>query len=305
MSLDPGLADDRSRWAALENRGIVRHRHWGRQITGLVVLAGVLWLAWGLITHHAFDWPTFDENLLNSDVLEGVWLTFWLTTVVSVLGFLLGTLLAVMRLSGVRMLSAVGAGYVWFFRSVPVLVQLLLWYNIGYIIPVIHLGLPFAQPFLTVATHQLISATGAAILGLTLSESAHAAEIVRGGILSVSPGTIEAGATLGLTPMPIFRRIVLPQAMPAILPAAGYLVIGTLKGTSIVSVIAVSDLLYSTQLISYENYKIVPLLMVATAWYLVATTLLSFAQGLLENRFALTKRSARPKAAGSAMAGQA
>ena len=126
----------------------------------------------------------------------------------------------------------------------------------------------------------------AAIIGLTCHEAAYAAEIVRGGLISVNRGLIEAAQGLGLSSGKIFRHVILPQALPGILPAAGNLIVGTLKGTSIVSIIAVSDLLYSAQLIYNQNYQIVPLLMVATLWYVVATCCLGLLQRFLERRYA-------------------
>src|ERR1051326_8566876 len=95
-----------------------------------------------------------------------------------------------------------------------------------------------------------------------------------------------AAQALGLGRWRIFRRVVMPQAMPAIVPASGNLLIGMLKATSIVSVIAVQDLLYSSQLIYNENFQIIPLLLVATLWYIVLTTLLSVGQFFVERRFA-------------------
>jgi polar amino acid transport system permease protein len=183
-------------------------------------------------------------------------------------------------------LQATSAVYVWFFRSVPLLVQLLFWYNIGYLVPVITLKIPFGPTLLSVASRDLISALTAAIIGLTCHEAAYAAEIVRGGLNSVAKGAVEAAQALGLPRSVIFWRVILPQALPSILPAAGNLVVGTLKGTSIVSVIAVSDLLYSAQLIYNQNYQIVPLLMVVTLWYVAATSALTLLQRFLERRYA-------------------
>jgi polar amino acid transport system permease protein len=212
--------------------------------------------------------------------------TLWLTVVVAMLGFALGIPLALMRLSANPVLRATSTAYVWLFRSVPLLVQLLFWYNVGYLVPVITVKIPFGPTLLALPSRDLISAEMAAILGLTCHEAAYAAEIVRGGLISVERGLIEAAEGFGLSSRTIFRHVILPQALPSILPAAGNLVVGTLKGTSIVSIIAVSDLLYSVQLIYNQNYQIVPLLMVATLWYLAATSCLVLLQGVLERRYA-------------------
>ncbi|MGW2033478.1 amino acid ABC transporter permease, partial [Streptomyces sp. NPDC001811] len=223
------------------------------------------------------------DYFTSDSVLRGLWLTLWLTAVVMVLGFALGTLLAAFRLSANPVLRAVSWGYVWLFRSIPILVQLLLWFNIGALYPRVF----------GVRTVDLLSPVAVAIIGLTLHEAAYAAEVVRGGILSVDRGQIEAAQALGLSRWRRWRRIVLPQAMRAIVPPAGNMLIGTLKGTSIVSVIAVNDLLFSAQLIYHRTYQVIPLLMVATLWYALVTTLLGIAQTFVEKHYARGMESAR------------
>jgi polar amino acid transport system permease protein len=250
-----------------------------------VIIALAVWLLIGAVRNPAFGWDVIGHYFLNTEILQGLGLSLWLTVLVTALGFALGIPLALMRLSGNVVLEATSAAYVWFFRSVPLLVQLLFWYNIGYLVPVITLKIPFGPTLFSVASRDLISALTAAIIGLTCHEAAYAAEIVRGGLRSVGKGSIEAAQSLGLPQTTIFWRVVLPQALPSIIPAAGNLVIGTLKGTSIVSVIAVSDLLYSAQLIYNQNYQIVPLLMVATLWYVVVTSALTLLQRFLERRY--------------------
>src|SRR5581483_1852286 len=168
---------------------------------------------------------------------------------------------------------------------VPPLVQLLFWYEIASLYPQLSLGIPFGHAFVTVRTAHLFTGLLAAFVGLTVDTAAFSAEIVRGGILSVERGQSEAAEALGLGRARIFRRIVLPQAMPAIVPASGNLLIGLLKATSIVSVIAVQDLLYSAQLIYNQNFLIIPLLLVATLWYIVITTALSVGQYFVERHY--------------------
>jgi polar amino acid transport system permease protein len=195
-----------------------------------------------------------------------------------------------MRLSANPVLRSLSFGYVWLVRSVPPLVQLLFWYEIASLYPQLSLGIPFGHEFVTVRTAHLFTGILAAFVGLTVDIAAFSAEIVRGGILSVERGQSEAAEALGLGRGRIFRRIVLPQAMPAIVPATGNLLIGLLKATSIVSVIAVQDLLYSVQLIYQQNFLIMPLLMVATLWYIILTTLLSIGQYFIERHYARGKR---------------
>jgi polar amino acid transport system permease protein len=178
-----------------------------------------------------------------------------------------------MRLSGNPVLVGVGWGDVWLFRSVPLLVQLLFWFNIGALYPALS------------GSTAVIGPMTAVIIGLVLHEAAYAAEVVRGGIVSVEAGQVEAGLALGMGRGRILRRIVLPQAMRSIVPGAGNLLIGTLKGTSIVSVLAVQDLLHSVQLIYNRNYLVIPLLLVATLWYVVVTSLLSIGQHYVERYY--------------------
>ena len=259
---------------------VVPLRHGARWAAAVAVLAVFLLLLWSVITNPNFQWNVVGAYFTTSAVLHGLVLTLWLTAVTMVLGFLLGTVLAVMRLSGNPVLVALSWGYVWLFRSIPLLVQLLFWFNIGALYPTLGAG------SFSISTVNLIGGTTTAVIGLVLHEAAYAAEIVRGGILSVDAGQTEAAQALGMGRLRILRRIVLPQAMRAIIPPAGNALIGTLKGTSIVSVIAVHDLLYSVQIIYNRNYLVIPLLLVATAWYLVVTSLLTTAQYYVERHYA-------------------
>ncbi|MFH8580786.1 amino acid ABC transporter permease [Streptomyces zaomyceticus] len=236
-----------------------------------------------VVRNKAFQWDVVAQYFTSASVLRGLVLTLWLTAVVMALGFLLGTLLAVLRLSSNPVLRAVSWGYVWFFRSTPILVQLLFWFNIGALYPQI----------LGVNTVNLLGPVSVAVIGLTLHEAAYAAEVVRGGILSVDRGQIEAAESLGLGRWRRLTRIVLPQAMRAIVPPAGNMLIGTLKGTSIVSVIAVQDLLYSTQLVYHRTYEVIPLLLVATLWYVAVTSVLSVGQYYVERHYARGTGGAR------------
>ncbi|WP_030212762.1 amino acid ABC transporter permease [Streptomyces bikiniensis] len=256
--------------------------------TGQWAAAGavIVLLALGLVSvvrNEAFQWDVIARYFTSASVLRGLGLTLWLTALVMVLGFVLGTLLAVCRLSANPVLRAVSWGYVWFFRSTPILVQLLFWFNIGMLYPQI----------LGVNTVNLLGPIAVAVVGLTLHEAAYAAEVVRGGILSVDRGQIEAAESLGLGRWRRLSRIVLPQAMRAIVPPAGNMLIGTLKGTSIVSVIAVQDLLYSTQLVYHRTYEVIPLLLVATLWYVAVTSVLSVGQYYVERHYARGTAGAR------------
>src|ERR1700742_3153825 len=256
----------------------VRRRHPGRLAGGAVALLIVAYAVYLAAGNEAVEWGVVGDYFTSTDVLRGLFLTLWLTLLVTTAGLVFGTALAAMRLGRNPVLHAISWVYVWFFRSVPLLVQLLFWFNIGYLFPEISLGIPFGETFVSTDARSLISGTAAAIIGMTLHEAAYASEIVRGGLLSVDQGQTEAANALALSRWRTLRRIVLPQAMPAIVPPAGNLLIGTLKATAMVSVIAVNDLLYSVQLIYNENYKVVPLLVVAPLWYALVTSVLSVGQ---------------------------
>ncbi|MEV0918232.1 amino acid ABC transporter permease [Streptomyces sp. NPDC049967] len=275
----PPLKDD----DAADRLRIVPARRTGQWTAAVAVLVLLALALNSVIRNDAFQWDVVGDYFLTTAVLRGLWLTLWLTALVMVLGFALGTLLAVLRLSANRVLQAVGWGYVWLFRSTPILVQLLFWFNIGALYPEI----------LGVRTVNLLGPVTVAVIGLTLHEAAYAAEVVRGGILSVERGQLEAAQSLGLGPWRRLRRIVLPQAMRSIVPPAGNMLIGTLKGTSIVSIIAVQDLLYSVQLVYHRTYQVIPLLLVATLWYVVVTSVLSVGQHYVERHYA--RGSADPR----------
>ncbi|GAA4820434.1 ABC transporter permease subunit [Streptomyces ziwulingensis] len=265
---------------------IVPRRHPGRWLTAAGALLVFALVVNSVVRNHAFQWDVVGRYFTTAAVLDGLLLTLWLTGVVMVLGFLLGIPLAVMRLSANPVLRTLSWGYVWIFRSTPLLVQLLFWFNIGALYPTLGLGIPFGPEFVSVKTVNLLGPTLTAVIGLTLHEAAYAAEVVRGGILSVEPGQTEAAQALGIGRRRTLRRIVVPQAMRSIVPTAGNMLIGTLKGTSIVSVLAVHDLLYSVQLVYNQTYQVIPLLLVATVWYIAVTTLLSAGQFYVERHYA-------------------
>ncbi|SEM78496.1 amino acid ABC transporter permease [Streptacidiphilus jiangxiensis] len=257
----------------------------GRWLTALTLLVLLAMFGHTVLTNPRFQWSVVGDFFLSGSILRGLALTLWLTAAVMASGYLLGIGVAAMRLSRNPVLVSGSFGFVWLLRSVPPLVQLLFWYELASLYPQLSLGIPFGREFVTVRTAHLFSGLLAAYVGLSLDVAAFSSEIVRGGILSVDPGQTEAAQALGLGPVRIFRRIVLPQAMPSIVPASGNLLIGMLKATSIVSVIAVQDLLYSTQLVYNQNFLIIPLLLVATLWYVILTTLLSIGQFFVERHF--------------------
>jgi polar amino acid transport system permease protein len=199
---------------------------------------------------------------------------------------------AVMRLSTNPILQWVSVGWIWFFRGVPPLVQLIFWYNLASLVRSVSLGIPYGTSFVSWSSNSLITPYTAAILGLSFTESAYAAEMIRAGIQAVSRGQTEAAASLGMTHTQAMRRIVLPQALRIVIPPIGNDTISMLKFTSLVSVLALPDLLFSAQEIYSRTYQTIPLLMVATLWYLALTTVLTWVEHVVEKRLRQGHRAA-------------
>ncbi|MFD7699222.1 amino acid ABC transporter permease [Streptomyces caelestis] len=265
---------------------VVPARHYGRWAAAAAVIVLVAQFVHGLAANPVWEWGVFRDYVLSETIVRAVWVTLQLTAYATVLGFLLGTVLAFMRLSRSPVLQTVAWTYIWVFRSIPMIVQLVFWFNLSALYKELGIGVPFGPVFWSVDSNSLIGTLGAAIIGLTLHQAAYAAEIVRGGVISVDHGQLEAAAALGIPRLRQIRRVVLPQAMRAILPTAGNEIIGLLKGTSVVYVMSIGELFYQVQVIYGRNGRVIPLLLVATAWYVVLTSLLSVAQYHVERRYA-------------------
>jgi polar amino acid transport system permease protein len=258
----------------------------GRWISGAVVLFLGIWLAHSVVVSPGFQWDVVGQYFTSSEILSGLWRTLELTALAMSLGITLGVVVAVMRLAGNPILSVAGSVYVWFFRGTPVLVQLIFWYNLASLYPRLSIGIPFGPQLASADSNAIITSFLAAILGLGLNEGAYMAEIVRAGILSVDQGQTDAAKAVGLSSMQTMRRIILPQAMRTIIPPTGNETIGMLKTSSLASVVALPELLQSTQLIYARTFQPIPLLIVASLWYLIVTTILSIGQYYVERRFA-------------------
>lgn len=266
-------------------------RHWGQWVSAVVVIGLVVALIYSIAGNDNVQWSVVQQYLFDDTVLEGMWVTVWLTIASMALGIVLGIVVAVMRLSSNRVLSTVSWFYIWLFRGTPVLVQLLIWFNLALFFPRIGFG-----P-LSTDTNQLIKPLVAALLALALNEAAYMAEVVRGGILSVDHGQYEAAAALGMSRGRIMRRIVLPQAMRVIIPPTGNETITMLKTTSLVLVVGAGDLLSRTSAIGARNFATIEMLLVASFWYVVLTSVSSYGQYHLERRFARGTARALPRTA--------
>lgn len=255
----------------------------------LVVLAALFLQL--LVFNANMHWDVVGDYLFDKEIMAGLGRTLLLTALAMVIGLLVGMLLAIMRLSDNRVFQGASWAWIWFFRGVPPLVQLIFWYNLALLIPRVGVGVPFGPVFFSWDTNLLITPFSAAILGLSLTESAYAAEMIRGGIQAVAVGQTEAAASLGMTRAQALRRIILPQAFRILIPPIGNDTISMLKFTSLVSVLALPDLLYSAQMIYSRTYQTIPLLLVVTIWYLVLATVLTLIEHAIEHRLSVSRRT--------------
>jgi polar amino acid transport system permease protein len=270
-------------------------RHPGRWVASLVVAYIALCVIAALVTNPNFEWSVVWQNMTEPTVIQGLILTLELTAGAMAIGIVFGTVLAVMRLSADPLVRGLAWTYVWFFRGTPVLVQIFFWYFIAALFPTIAFGLPFGGPQLFhVNLTPLITGVVAGLLALGLNEAAYFSEIVRAGIISVDEGQTEAAQALGMTRLLTTWRIVLPQAMRVIIPPAGNETISMLKTSSLVSAIAVADLFYAAKTIYARTYQTIPLLIVASIWYLIITTILSIGQYYVERHYARGTRNVQP-----------
>ncbi|MEV6643790.1 amino acid ABC transporter permease [Amycolatopsis sp. NPDC051371] len=264
---------------------IVGRRKYGTWVAGVIAAALVVLVLVSAFTNDNFAWPAFGHYLFSPSILLGLGHTVELAVLSMALSIVIGVVLAMMRQSANKVLTTAAGAYIWIFRATPLLVLLLLLYNLAALYPKISLGVPFGPDLFALDTNTVITVAGAAIIGLTLHEAAYCAEIFRAGLISVGRGQREAAEALGMPGLLALRRIVLPQAMRAIVPPLTNQFVNVVKTTSIVSVIAMPELLYSAQIIYARTYETIPLLLVVTFWYLVLTALLTLAQRRVERYF--------------------
>ena len=262
-------------------------------VVSILLGAGILF---SVSTNPNFKWDVVAKYFTHESILRGLMLTIFLTVASMALGTLLGLVIAIMRSSSVKPIAATAGAFITLFRGTPVLVQLIFWFNISALYPNLTIGIPFTDIGTAIDTNALMGPITAALVGLTLNEAAYMAEIIRGGFSSVGKGQIEAADSLGMSAATKMRKIIIPQAMPSIIPATGNQVIGMFKETSLVSVLGVAELLQSAQLIYARTYETIPLLIVASLWYLVMTLLLSYPQSKLEQKYSHTSARVPRKA---------
>lgn len=262
---------------------IARPVQWDQLLIGGAAIFALLYLSTIVGQSQSVQWAQVGHYFFHPTILRGVLLTLELTVVAMIFGVAAGCVIATMAISRNAVLKVLSACFVWFFRGVPLIVQIFFWFNIALFIPQLRFGTA------TISINEIITPSLAGFLALGLHEAANMAEIIRGGLLSVDQGQQDAGRSLGFTGAQTLRVIVLPQAARVIIPPTGNQAIGMLKASAIVSVIGMEDLLTQAQHIYAQNYLVIELLIVASIWYLAITTLASIGQTFLE-RSLLTKR---------------
>lgn len=255
-------------------------RYWGRY-TGAVLILLVLALLVIAFARGQIEWHYVAHFLTARAIIEGLFNTVMMSVLAMVLGVVLGVITAIMRLSANPVLSWSARGYIWLFRGTPVILQLLLWFNLALVFPT--LGIPGIY---TARTVDVMTPFVATLLGLGINQGAYTSEVVRAGLLSVDVGQYEAAKSIGMPRLLALRRIILPQAMRVIIPPVGNEFVSMIKLTSLASVIQYAEVLHNAENIYYANSRVIELLIVAGVWYLVVVTVLSLLQSRLEALFA-------------------
>jgi len=264
----------------LSSYKIAREPHWGRWIAAVIILAIVVAIG-RAFAQGQIEWSYVGRFLTVPVIVRGIGNTMVMAVLAMALGIVLGVVVAIMRLSPNPVLKSVAAGYTWLFRGTPLILQLLLWFNLALVFPTI--GIPGVW---AVRSVDLMTPFLAALLGLGINQGAYTSEVMRAGLLSVDIGQYEAAQAIGMGRLQALRRIILPQAMRVVLPPLGNEFIGLVKATSLASVIQYPEVLHSAENIYYANSRVIELLIVAGLWYLLVVSILTPLQMLLERRFA-------------------
>ncbi|WP_337271321.1 amino acid ABC transporter permease [Oryzifoliimicrobium ureilyticus] len=257
----------------------------GQLVTGTGAIFALALLLLVIGRNQSVQWSEIPRYMIDPTILSGVVLTLELTAAAMISGIAIGCVVAIMATSQNVVLKAMAAGFVWWFRGVPLIVQVFFWFNIALFIPQVGFGT------YTISVNDLVTPALAGLLALGLHEAANMSEIIRGGLTAVDRGQREAASSLGLRPIQTLRTVVLPQAVRLIVPPTGNQAIGMLKASAIVSVIGMQDLLTQAQAIYARNFLVIELLCVASLWYLAITTVASIGQHYLEKHLAPKGRS--------------
>lgn len=258
---------------------------WRQVATGSIAILVLALMVLAIGRNQSVQWSEIPRYMIDPVILGGVVLTLELTAGAMVAGIVIGCLVAIMATSQNIVLKAIAVAFVWWFRGVPLIVQIFFWFNIALFVPEIGFG------SWSVSVNDIVTPALAGFLALGLHEAANMSEIIRSGLNAVDRGQREAASSLGLRPLQTLRTVVLPQAVRLIIPPTGNQAIGMLKASAIVSVIGMQDLLTQAQAIYARNFLVIELLCVASLWYLGITTIASIGQHYLERRLVPKGRS--------------
>lgn len=256
-----------------EIRPLPHYERWISAFLLMLVLGGIFYVLAGA----QINWSTIPQYATSTVILAGIGGTMYLTIGSMALGLLLGVIVAIARGSQNAVVKNAAAVYVWLFRGIPALVLVLLWFNIALVIPNVWIPFVFYG-----STNEIVTPFVAALLGLALTESAFMSEIIRAGIISVDPGQIEAAKSIGLSPWKITKRVVLPQTLKVVIPPTGNEFIAMLKYSSIAYVVAYQELASQSAKIYTQNLQVIEVLLAATIWYVLLTTIFSMMQHWIE-----------------------
>lgn len=265
--------------------GAIKPKNWVNIIGWIFLGVVALYIVGNIVTNPRWKWDVVFAHLFHPQVLAGLGGTMLLTLVAGVVGLIIGLIIGLMNMSNSTSLRVFATSYIGFIRAIPPLVLILVLYFLSALFPQIGIGLPFGEPIIGVPSNTILTQFGAAVMGLALIVAGHTAEIIRGGIMSVSKGQSEAARALSIPRGQAFARVILPQAVRVTIPPFATELISLFKNTSLVSVIGYAELLTVVQNIYGRNYEVLPLLTVACIWYLSFTVLAMIGQGRLEKRF--------------------
>lgn len=268
----------------------IPQRHVGRAVVAVVAIAIIAFVIQSVVRNPATQWSYVWQYLFSKAILKGVLTTLELTGLSMAVSLVLAVCIAVARLTANPVLQWLAYAYTWLFRSLPLLVLLLVTFNVSLFFPKLALGIPFGPTFFSIRSQNLIAPLVAAVIAFALHEAAYSSEIIRAAIKAIGRGEWDAAAALGMHDLLIYRRVVLPQALRLAVPPLANDTINMVKNTSLVAFIAVPDLMYTAQSIYESNYRIVPLLIVASLWYLAIISALTAAQTSLERHFERHRR---------------
>lgn len=225
------------------------------------------------------QWDRTFAYMFDYRIIAGVGYTLLYSILAMVIGIAGGAILAIGMLSQNIVWRSLCTGFVELFRALPLIILLLIFYNIAIFIPSINLG------FTEINVNTIVTPFSAAIIGLALHESAYMAEIIRAGIGGVAGGQRQAAESIGMTYRQTLRWIVFPQATRLIIPPTANQFISMLKNTSLVVVIAGRDLMTTAKELYSNNFLTMELLFVAAIWYLILVIIFSLMSRFVERRF--------------------